>query len=103
MDKTQDLIAAFLETVHPYDSLPQDELARVASSFSRREYPAGEEIYHAGEPLKGLYLVKCGGVEVLEPSGGLISLLGPRNSFGERGLMRDGQAVTTARATEDTV
>ncbi len=33
----------------------------------------------------------------------LVSLLGPRNSFGERGLMRDGLAVTTARVTEDAV
>jgi CBS domain-containing protein len=103
MDTTVQTIIGFLETVHPYDSLPQDELARVAGSFSRREYPAGEEVYHAGEPLKGLYLVKRGSIEVLEPSGGLVSLLGPRNSFGERGLMREGLAVTTARVTEDAV
>ena len=38
MDQTLDTIIAFLETVHPYDSLPRDELARVAGSFSRREY-----------------------------------------------------------------
>ena len=25
-----DTIVSFLETVHPYDSLPQDEMARVA-------------------------------------------------------------------------
>jgi CBS domain-containing protein len=81
MDQQTATIIAFLETVHPYDSLPQDELARVAASFSRREYAAGEEIYHAGEPLRGLYLIKRGSVEVLEPSGGLVSLLGPRNSI----------------------
>lgn len=103
MDEGLSTIIAFLETVHPYDGLPQDELARVAGSFSRREYGAGEEVYHAGEPLRGLFLVKRGAVEVLEPSGGVVSLLGPRNSFGERGLMRSGLAVTTARATQDSV
>jgi CBS domain-containing protein len=103
MDEGLSTIIAFLETVHPYDGLPQDELARVAGSFSRREYGAGEEVYHAGEPLRGLFLVKRGAVEVLEPSGGVVSLLGPRNSFGERGLMRSGLAVTTARATQDCV
>ncbi|MBD3763635.1 MAG: cyclic nucleotide-binding/CBS domain-containing protein [Rhodobacterales bacterium] len=103
MDAQLQTIRTFLETVHPYDSLPQDELARVAGCFGRREYPRGSEVYHAGEPLKGLYLVKRGSVEVLEPSGGPVSLLGPRNSFGERGLMRDGLAVTTARAVEDSV
>ncbi|MBN2631464.1 MAG: cyclic nucleotide-binding/CBS domain-containing protein [Rhodobacteraceae bacterium] len=103
MDHPIEPIIGFLETVHPYDSLPRDELARVAHSFSRRHYIPGEEVYHAGEPLKGLYLIKRGSVEVQEPSGQVISLLGPRNSFGERGLARDGLAVTTARVTEDTV
>jgi CBS domain-containing protein len=89
--------------MHPYDTLSRDELVRVAGSFSRREFAAGEEVYRAGEPLKGLYLVERGAVEVLDPSGEQVSLLGPRNSFGERGLMRDGLAVTTARVTEDAV
>jgi CBS domain-containing protein len=103
MDHPLSTIIGFLETVHPYDTLPRDELARVATSFSRREYAAGEEVYLAGEPLKGLYLIKRGSVEVQEPSGQVISLLGPRNSFGERGLARDGLAVTHARVTEDSV
>ncbi|MFM7335643.1 MAG: DUF294 nucleotidyltransferase-like domain-containing protein [Tabrizicola sp.] len=100
MDQDSTPLLAFLETVHPYDSLPRDEMARVAVSFSRRHYDDGAVIYSAGEPLTGIFLILDGSVEVLEPSGGLVSLLGPRNSFGERGLMRDGIAVTTARATE---
>ncbi|WP_323005868.1 DUF294 nucleotidyltransferase-like domain-containing protein [Pseudorhodobacter sp.] len=100
---TQAAIISFLETVHPYDTLSKDDLAQVAGVFVRREFAAGEEIYHTGEALAGLFLVKRGSVEVLEPSGGLVSLLGPRNSFGERGLMRGGLAVTTTRATETTV
>ncbi|WP_137111844.1 DUF294 nucleotidyltransferase-like domain-containing protein [Rhodobacter sp. SY28-1] len=100
MDQDSTPLLAFLETVHPYDSLPRDEMARVAASFSRRHYDDGVVIYSAGTPMTGIYLILDGSVEVLEPSGGLVSLLGPRNSFGERGLMRDGVAVTTARATE---
>jgi CBS domain-containing protein len=95
-------VIAFLETVHPYDSLPQDELARVAGSFGRRSAPAGTLIYRAGDVLEGLYLVERGGVEVTDRNGVQVSLLGPRNSFGERGLSRDGHAMTTARATADT-
>jgi CBS domain-containing protein len=103
MDQSIDTFIGFLETVHPYDTLPRDELVRVATSFSRREYHSGEEVYHAGAPLRGLYLVKRGSVEVQDPSGQVISLLGPRNSFGERGLARDGLAVTTARVTQEAV
>lgn len=99
MTHDPNLIVGFLETVHPYDSLPQDELARVATSFSRRDLAADQVIYTAGEQMEGLFLIMQGAVEVMDPSGALVSLLGPRNSLGERGLMRDGMAVTTARTT----
>jgi len=96
-------IISFLETVHPYDSLPHDELARVARSFVRREYASGAVIYRAETLLEGLYLIKRGSVQVTEATGQVISILGPRNTFGERGLLRDGLAVTTATATEAVV
>ncbi|MGY6634998.1 MAG: DUF294 nucleotidyltransferase-like domain-containing protein [Alkalilacustris sp.] len=103
MDSQTETVVAFLETVHPYDSLPRDEMVHVATSFSRREYPSGAEVYAAGEPLRGLYLVKRGAVEVLDRNGALVSILGARNSFGERGLLRDGLALTSARTTEAAV
>ena len=103
MEPQIETIIAFLETVHPYDSLPRNELVRVATSFGRREYRAGERIYEADEPLKGLYLIKRGSVEVTDRNGVLVSILGPRNTFGERGLLRDGLAVTTAAAVEPSV
>ena len=93
----------FLQSVHPYDTLPLDELTRVANSFSRIEYPAGTVIYTEGEPIGGVWLVKSGTVEVTDTHGALVSILNPRNSFGERGLLRDGRAATTATTTADTV
>ncbi|MDP1667952.1 putative nucleotidyltransferase substrate binding domain-containing protein [Phaeovulum sp.] len=92
---------AFLETVHPYDTLPKDELARVAGCFVRNEFAADTLVYQIGEPLAGIFLIKRGGVEVLDRNGGLVSLLAARNTFGERGLMRDGLAATTAHTRED--
>lgn len=96
-------IIGFLQTVHPYDSLPQDELARVAASFRRSEVAAGQTVYTYGAPLDGLYLIKKGLVEVSDASGALVSVLGPRNSFGERGLLRDGLAATNAKTAEASV
>lgn len=101
MDQTDAATARFLASVHPYDSLPQDELARVAGSFGRRHASAGDTIYRIGDTLDGLFLIEAGAVEVTDANGVQVSLLGPRNSFGERGLARDGRAMTTARATED--
>lgn len=91
---------AFLNSVHPYDSLPQDELARVATSFSRRHFDAGQSIYAIGATLPGIFLIIEGSVAILDGAGVQVSLLGPRNSFGERGLLRDGRAATAAQASE---
>ena len=101
MDPQDASVASFLDAVHPYDSLPQDELARVAGSFGCRTVPAGTVIYLAGEPLEGLYVVRSGAISITDLNNVPVSLLGPRNSFGERGLARDGRAMTTATATED--
>lgn len=95
-------VQTFLQSVHPYDALPQDELARVVRSFGRRELAPGTVVYEVGDELEGLFLVETGQVEILDSNGALVSILGPRNSFGERGLMRDGRAATTARTTAPT-
>ncbi len=99
MDMTD--TARFLETIHPYDVLPRDELARVATSFSRRDMAVGDIVYRLGDMLDGLFVIEEGAVEITDANGVQVSLLGPRNSFGERGLGRDGRAVTTAKAIED--
>ena len=98
-----DAIVDFIATVHPYDSLKRDELARVAGSFSRRSFAAGDLVYEFGDRLPGLYLIESGRVAVTDRNGDSVSQLGPRNSFGERGLLRDGVAVTSARVTEPAV
>ncbi|WP_440409474.1 DUF294 nucleotidyltransferase-like domain-containing protein [Neorhizobium petrolearium] len=103
MGSTSPNIAKFLETVHPYDSLPRREFDHVAQRFTRQSLSAGSEIYSRGDPLPGLYLVMEGSVEIRDSSGTVISQLSPRNSFGERGLMADGRAVTNARALSDVV
>ncbi len=92
--------ARFLHSVHPYNSLPADELARVAAAFRLREVADNEVIYTAGDTLEGLYLIETGAVSVTDQAGAPVSLLGPRNSFGERGLLRDGKAATNTRAIE---
>ena len=51
--------------------------------------------------MDGLYLIHSGEVEVRDAHDAPVSLLGPRNSFGERGLLRDGKAVTSAKAVRD--
>ncbi|AWI83243.1 histidine kinase [Alloyangia pacifica] len=98
-----DDLRRFLTSVHPYDALESDALDVVVPQFLTRSYKPGEEIYAVGAQLEGLYLVHTGQVEIRDENGVAVSLLGPRNSFGERGLMREGLAATTASALDETV
>ncbi|WP_424980267.1 DUF294 nucleotidyltransferase-like domain-containing protein [Leisingera sp. S232] len=89
----------FLTSVHPYDSLEPALLQDLAPVFRQISIVADDPVYALNEDLQGLYLVHSGEVEVTDENGIPVSILGPRNSFGERGLTRGGRAVTSARAT----
>ena len=92
----------FLSGVAPWDGLPPDALAEVATQFEERRYAEGERVYACGDALEGLYLIESGQVRVEDDRGEPLSTLGPRNAFGERGLMRDGIAPTEATASAET-
>ncbi|WP_425099036.1 putative nucleotidyltransferase substrate binding domain-containing protein [Tropicibacter sp. S64] len=98
-----DALLRFLSGVHPYDALPEEALNALLPAFRTLHMAAGQDIYQYGKPLDGLYLIHSGGVAVRDRNNVQISQLGPRNSFGERGLGRDGIAVTSARTTADTL
>ncbi len=91
----------FISSIHPYNSLPRDDLARVAGLFDRRPARAGDPVYLLGQPLEGIFLIESGAVQITDSTGDVVSLLSRGNSFGERGLMRDGLAATSARMVED--
>lgn len=96
-------IAAILAQTHPYDLLTPEERAELAAQAGKRTVTAGEIVYRIGQPVSELCLILSGRIEIADEGGDLLSILGPRNSFGERGLMRDGIAPVTATATEDSV
>ncbi len=101
MPLDHDALRSFLSSVHPYDALEPPVLDRLMPAFKLMHMAAGQDIYNLGERLEGLYLIHSGRVEVREQNGAVVSQLGPRNSFGERGLSRDGIAVTSARTIDD--
>ncbi|KPA23372.1 Choline transport ATP-binding protein OpuBA [Shimia sp. SK013] len=100
MPLTNDQITRFLRSVHPYDALPPDALPQLAEDFEVWEVEKEFSVYDLGEKLAGLFIVYEGVIEVRDENDVVVSHLGLRNSFGERGLLRDGTAVTSARAEE---
>ncbi|MBO9467375.1 cyclic nucleotide-binding/CBS domain-containing protein [Tropicibacter sp. R15_0] len=94
-------LARFLSAVHPYDALSEETMNALLPCFEARAYAEGEVIYELGSELEGLFLIHEGQVEIRDGNDVPVSLLSRRNSFGERGLLREGAAVTSARATSD--
>lgn len=88
----------FLRALHPYDLISDAAFATLADAAIGREFVPAERIYEIGDRLPGIFLVVDGLVEITDGIGDVISVLGRGNSFGERGLLADGQAVTSAHA-----
>ncbi len=95
-------LTQFLASVHPYDSLAEGELASLAELCSVREYAKGEAIFSIGDDLTDLFIIFTGEIEIRDTADVQISLLGPRNSFGERALLRGDAAQRVATASAET-
>ena len=93
----------FLSQQHPYDELPAAVVQDLARRVDKISVAEGEDIYTLSQRLDGLYIIQSGLVSVRDSSGTQISLLERGNSFGERGLLADGFAVTSAQAVSDTL
>ncbi|MBF9036776.1 CBS domain-containing protein [Rhodobacterales bacterium HKCCE2091] len=95
-------IGDILAATHPYDTLTPADRADLAAKVARDRVDGGTEIQRIGTEQTALYLILSGRVEVTDETGETVSILGPGNSFGERGLMRDGRVARNAHATEPT-
>ncbi|MDA5092836.1 DUF294 nucleotidyltransferase-like domain-containing protein [Aliiroseovarius sp. KMU-50] len=102
MPLSPDQIERFLKSVHPYDSLSGEKVKELVPNIVPSSFAKGDVIYDLNTELDGLYVIYEGDVEVRDENSVLISHLHLRNSFGERGLMRNGRAVTRAVAESDT-
>ena len=85
----------------PLGLLAAEDLSKAAKAASAVQRAAGEAIYKIGDKLDGLYVVRSGAVEIVSPEGEKLSQLTVGDSFGERGLLRDGAAPNRAHAAED--
>ncbi|MEM6595907.1 MAG: DUF294 nucleotidyltransferase-like domain-containing protein [Pseudomonadota bacterium] len=90
----------FLASVHPYDSLSGPDLEKLSKLCDAKKFATGDRVFAVGEQVKGLYVIASGEVEVTDETDVQLSILGARNSFGERALLRNHHSQRTARATQ---
>ncbi|MDR9428402.1 MAG: DUF294 nucleotidyltransferase-like domain-containing protein [Salibaculum sp.] len=89
-------LTQFLASVHPYDSLPDGALADLAGRARVQDLASGETVFSVGDAVAHLFVIVQGEIEITDETGVQLSILGPRNSFGERALLRGDAASRTA-------
>ncbi|MBE0453567.1 DUF294 nucleotidyltransferase-like domain-containing protein [Roseovarius autotrophicus] len=86
----------------PFGAVPGALRTELAPVLRRVTLEANEVLFATGDPLKGLYLVETGALDIVTGGSEPVSRRGPGDMMGERGLLRDGTAQLTARAVEAT-
>ncbi|MEL7115963.1 MAG: putative nucleotidyltransferase substrate binding domain-containing protein [Pseudomonadota bacterium] len=89
-----------LTKVPPFNHLPDAARPKLKDKITQVHIDAGGVIFDEGALLPGLYIIETGAVDVVSSADDVVSHRGPGEIMGERGLLRDGQAMLTARATE---
>ena len=96
-----DEVAEFLRRFAPFDALPPNDLAEVASSVVERRYPAGENVLvEDSDPSEHLYVVREGAADLVHQEE-VVDVLEPGESFGHPSLLTGMAPAFTVRARED--
>jgi CRP/FNR family cyclic AMP-dependent transcriptional regulator len=98
--------AALLAEVELFEHLSDDERLRLSEVVDSRDLPAGETLFHAGEPGESLFVVRRGEVELfIKDTAGqkiVLTVAGEGEIFGELALLDRGARTATAVALVDT-
>jgi MFS family permease len=86
-----------LRKVPMLELLPEPQLERLAAESEQVRIPAGEVIFHEGDPGDRFYVVEEGEVEIAGKT------FGPGEAFGEIALLRDVPRTATVTARDDVV
>ena len=96
-------IAEFLAAHPPFDSLPAEDVPRIADAVEVERFPAGATIFSQGtQPVEHLRVVWAGAVEIIH-DGRVLDLLGVGELFGHASMLSGLPAGFSARAAEETV
>ena len=91
-----------LRGVGIFAATPEHALGEVAGVLVEEEYPAGAIVVQKGDLGTSMHLIVSGRVRVHDGEH-ILNFLGPRDVFGEMGVLDPGPRVATVTATEPIV
>ncbi len=96
---------AFLNRIHLFNGLKDNDLTGISTKLEERIYPADSVIFERGAKPDGFYLVFKGKVKVVRPrerGEDFLAWLNAGDYFGEEALFENRNRSATIKAVEDT-
>lgn len=94
----------YLNRLHLFNGLKEDQLAGIGAKLSEREVPAGKTIFKLGDKPDGFYMIYKGKVKVTRPGADgedFLAWLSAGDYFGEEALFENRTRSATITAMED--
>jgi len=87
--------------------LAPEQISRIATGTREKRLQKGEMLFNKGDPARGFYVIVFGQIKLAFPSSQgnekVISILGPRQSFGEAAMFMDRPLPVFAESLSDTL
>ncbi len=96
----------FLDKIHLFNGLKEEQLSGIGQKLTEREVSAGSVIFKRGDKPDGFYMVYKGKVKVTRPrevGEDFLAWLAPGDYFGEEALFENRNRSATITAMEDCV
>ena len=103
MQAEQVEVSNFLSQYQPFIELPDDARDALAQSIEIAYFREGAPILNLRDPIKDLYVVRSGSVEVFNRVGELHNRLAEGGIFGQMGLLMNGSVRFPVKALDDTL
>ena len=103
MQAEQVEVSSFLSQYQPFDELPDEARDALAQSIEIAYFRAGSQILNFRDPIKDLYVVRSGSVEVFHRNGELHNRLAEGGIFGQMGVLMNGSVRFPVKALDDTL
>ncbi len=96
-------IADFLKQFQPFSGLPDERVNSVAQQVEIAYYRADQNIFHFGDEVHDLCMIRSGSVEIYRRNGDLYNRLSVGGLFGQMGLLMNNLIRLPVKALEDSL
>lgn len=98
-----DEVRDFLSAHHPFSELTTDALDALPRALTARYYRRGSTLVTAGSPNASMFIVRAGGIDLIDAHGALVERDGEGACIGLSSVMSGGPSAYTMVAVEDTL